>query len=229
MEKITLENIGQEYPNLVNYELIKEKGFGEDKPNEEYFELLNRYIKLFGQYLMEILPLEQIDTNMKNHESKFVPVKDEDKDFYQITSPLSLEYIYLRNNFYIEKLSKEDLDILRTKDSLDGETREFIKRTYLNVINPYEDKEVIFYGPENSRHLCDSTDVVLGIRYDEFSDIGLSNEEFQQRFLEQQQKIGSLGVILEVVGLDKLGTELRLINYNEASIMRKYREGEENG
>ena len=49
MEKITLENIGQEYPNLVNYELIKEKGFGEDKPNEGYFELLNRYIKLMDK------------------------------------------------------------------------------------------------------------------------------------------------------------------------------------
>lgn len=222
MEKITLENIDMQIPNNINSDLIEEKGLGEDKPSSEYFELVNRYKDFFGKYLMELLPLEQIDNNMKNSKLNYVPIKDDDKDFYQITSLLPLTYIYIRNNFYIEKLSKEDLDVLRSKDSYDDEVREFIKRTFLSVINPYDDKEVVFYGIENKDCLCNSTDVVLGVRYDEFAETGIPDTEFQQRFLDQLKTIAQVTMVVELVGLEKLGTEVRLIHYNELSIVNKY-------
>lgn len=222
MEKITQENISKSYPVLIDFDLIRLKGLGDEMPSDEYFELLNKYKNLFGKYLMELLPLEQIDTNMKKSKLNFVPIKEEDKDFYQMTSPLNLDYIYIRNNFYIEKLSKEDLDILRSRENLDDETREFLKRTYLSVINPYDDSRVIFYGPENGKHLCDSTDVVLGIRYDEFVDTELSDAEFQTRFIEQLKLISQIQTVLEIVALEKLGSKLTTIQYNEVSIMQKY-------
>ena len=66
--KISIENIEKEYPsNLINYDLLKEKGLGEDKPNEKYFELLNKYKNFFESYLKEKLPLEHIDNNMRNY------------------------------------------------------------------------------------------------------------------------------------------------------------------
>ena len=224
MEKITLENIEKSYPYIIDYDMIRNKGLGEEKPSDEYFELVNKYKNFFGRYLMELLPLERVDTNIKNSELNFIPVKDENKDFYQITNTLPLDYIYIRNNFYVEKLSKEDLDVLRSKDSLDDEVRQFIKRTYLTVINPYTNKQIIFYGPENGKHLCDSTDVVLGIRYDEFADTSISDDEFQARFLEQLKLISQVQTVLEIVALTDLGSDLKCIHYNEASIMKKYYE-----
>lgn len=224
MKMITKENIELVYPQIINNDLLVEKGFKIDDENNEYFKLLNKYKKLFEEYLKEKLPLELIDDNMKKSDLKFVPIKKDDMDFYQITSTMGLSYIYLRNNLYIEKLSKEDLEYLSKKDKLDDEGREFIKRTYLSVINPYEndEKRIIFYGPENEKHLCDSTDVVLGIRYNEFETNGMSDEDFQKNFLEQLRLIAQVSTLLEIASPNELGSEVKVIQYNELSIMKKY-------
>ena len=223
MEKITSENIDMSYPFLIDYDMIKSKKLGEDKPDERYFKLVNKYKRLFEEYIKDMLPLEKIDTNLKNSKLHFNPVKEENMDYYQITSTLGLDYIYVRNNFYIEKLSFDELSLLESFENLNDESKEFIKKTYLNVINPYDDSKVIFYGPENGKHLCKSTDVVLGIRYDEFADNGLNDEEFQSNFLEQLKLISEVETVLEIVGLSKLGSSLMCIHYNEASIMQRYK------
>ena len=222
MIMITKDNIELVYPQITNNDLLVEKGFKIDEENNEYFKLLNKYKKLFEEYLKEKLPLELIDDNMKKSDLKFVPVKKEDMDFYQITSTMNLDYIYLRNNLYIEKLSKEDLEFLSKKDKLDEESKEFIKRTYQTVINPYDEKRIIFYGPENEKHLCDSTDVVLGIRYNEFEQNGMSDEEFQKNFLEQLRLIAQVSTLLEIASPNELGSGVKVIQYNELSIMKKY-------
>lgn len=224
MEKITSENYDKEYPFITNNELVEEKGFGSGIPNEDYFKLKNRYKSFLDSYIKEILPLELIDTNMKKSELKFVPINEEDMDYYQITSTMGLSYIYLRNNIYIEKLSFEDIKYLSEKKGYDDETREFVKRTYLSVINPYSDDEnlIIFYGPENSKHLCESKDIVIGIRYNEFDDNGMSDEEYQENFIAQLRLIAQLSTVLEIGGENELGSKVRCIQYNELSIMKKY-------
>ena len=224
MIMITKENIELQYPQITNNDLLVQKGFKIDEDDNNYFKLLNKYKKLFEEYLKEKLPLELINDNMKKSNLKFVPIKKEDMDFYQITSTMNLDYIYLRNNLYIEKLNKEDLDFLSKKDNLDDETKEFIKRTYQTVINAYEndEKRIIFYGPENSKHLCDSTDVVLGIRYNEFEVNGMSDEEFQKNFLEKLRLIAQVSTLLEIAAPNELGSQVKVIQYNELSIMKKY-------
>ena len=222
MEKITAENIEKSYPNLIDFDLAREKGLGDEKLSEKYFELVNKYKALFEKLLLEELPLQLIDDNMKKSALKFIPIKDEDKDYYQMTTTMPLDYIYARNNFYIEKLSKEDLEALGSFDELNDESRKFIKRTLKDVINPYGDDQMVFYGPENGKYLCDSTDIVIGIRYDEFADTEVSDEKFQERFLAQLKLISQLSTVLEVVGQDNLGTGLKLVQYNEVSIMKKY-------
>lgn len=222
MIMITKENIEFEYPQIRNNDLLAIKGFRIDDDNNEYFKLLNNYKKLFESYLKEKLPLQLIDENIKKSELKFIPMKEDNMDFYQISSTMGLDYIYLRNNLYIEKLSKEDLELLSTLQTYDDGAKEFIKRTYLTVINPYDEKRLVFYGPENSKHLCDSTDVVLGIRYNEFETNGMNDEEFQKNFLEQLRLISQVSTLLEIASPNELGTNVKVIQYNELSIMRKY-------
>ena len=224
MIMITKENIEYEYPQERNNDLLEEKGFKIDDGDNEYFKLLNNYKKLFENYLKEKLPLQLIDDNMKKSDLKFVPIKEEDMDFYQISSTMGLDYIYLRNNLYIEKLNKEDLELLSTLETYDDKAKDFINRTYLTVINPYEndEKRIMFYGPENGKHLCDSTDVVLGIRYDEFEPNGMSDEEFQKNFLEQLRLIAHVSTLLEIASPNELGSNVKVIQYNELSIMKTY-------
>lgn len=220
--KISIENIEKQYPsNLINYDLLKEKGLGEDKPNEKYFELLNKYKNFFESYLKEKLPLEHIDNNMSESELNFKPIEEKDMDFYQITSNMGFKYIYLRNNLYVEKLSKEDMDFLSTAKEYNDEVRDFISRTFKDLINPYNDSTTIFYGPENGQFMSNSNDLVLGIRYDEFN-TELEDKAFQENFIEKQRIISQLITVLSVYGLKELGINVNLIQYNEVSIMRKY-------
>jgi len=220
MEKITKENISLEYPNAINYDLLKEKGLGDTEPNERYFKLVNNYKSIFETYLKDILPLEQIDKNMKESKLKFMPIKEENMDYYQITSTMGLSYIYLRNDLHVEKLNTEDLDYLENITSLDDESKNFISRTYKKVINPYNESQTIFYGPENGKFLCDSNDIVIGIRYDEF-DSELEDSEFEKNFIEQLKLINQVSTVLEIYGSDVLGS-LKCIQYNEMSIMQLY-------
>ena len=125
----------------------------------------------------------------------------------------------IRNRMEILSDSGEEF-----RKTLDDEAREFIKRTYLTVINPYEnnEKRIIFYGPENGKHLCNSDDVVLGIRYNEFDTNGMTDEEFQKNFLEQLSLIAKISTLIEIASPNELGSSVKCIQYNELSIMKKY-------
>jgi len=217
---ITLNNINSQYLNSLNYELIFEKGLGTDNLNDKYFKLLNSYKSFFEQYVKEILPLELIDKNMKGSDLNFDKIKDEDKDFYQSTSTMNFSYIYLRNNFYVEKLSLEDIEFLMSKNEFDNDVREFIKRTYKNIINPYEEEKTVFYGPENQGYMCNSTDVVIGIRYDEFEQGTLSDSEFEERFFNQKRLVKQLSTVLEIAGPSQFNMNIRCIHYNEFSVVK---------
>ena len=83
MIMITKENMEFEYPQIRNNDLLAIKGFRIDDDNNEYFKLLNNYKKLFESYLKEKLPLQLIDGNIKKSELKFIPMKEDNMDFYQ--------------------------------------------------------------------------------------------------------------------------------------------------
>jgi hypothetical protein len=82
---------------------------------------------------------------------------------------------------------------------------------------------MIFYGPENRNFMCNSDDLVLAIRYDEFNS-KLEDEEFKENFLKKQEIISQLTLVLGVVGLQELNCNINVIQYNEISIMNKYKE-----
>lgn len=216
---ITKDNIGYMYPQIINNDLLKEKGFNIYEDNF-YFKLLNRYKIFLEQYLKEKLCLDLIDENLEKSPLGFEKIKDEDKDFYQKTSTMGLNYIYLRNNIYIEHLKDEDIEFLSKQSEYNDTTKEFIKRTCVSVINPYEDNKIIFYGPENQKHICDSTDIVLGIRYDEFATKGMSDDEFQKNFVEKMALIGNLIELISVVSEQEIGHKVKLIQYNSVSILK---------
>lgn len=218
--KITQDNFENQSPNLINYELLLEKNLGHEVPNEKYFQLLNLYKLYFEQYLKELLPLNLIDENMKKSDLSYTKVNDDDMDFYQSTSNMDLSYIYLRNNFYVEKLSNEDIEFVLGQKEYNDEVKEFIRRTYKNVINPYDEDRLIFYGPENQIHMCNSSDVVLGIRYNEFEQGTLSDSEFEERFFKQKQLINQLSSVLEIAGESQFNMSIRCIQYNEFSIKK---------
>lgn len=216
--KITLDNIDKDYYDSLNHKLIQERNLGEETPSDKYFELLNSYRNFLEQFLKELLPLELIDTKFKESDLGFSTVKEEDKDFYQMYSNMGLSYMYLRNNVYIENLTDEELEFLSSKKGYDKETKEFIKNTCTKVVNPHEDNKIIFYGPENGKFLCNSNDLVIGIRYDEFND-NVSDNEFEEKFLKKQRLVSQICTVVEAANSNE-NINIRCIQYNEFSVKK---------
>ena len=60
------------------------------------------YRKLFTEYMIELLDLKKYDDEIKASIYKFLPISKDNADFYQAFSDKFLNYIYIRNNIFIE-------------------------------------------------------------------------------------------------------------------------------
>jgi hypothetical protein len=114
--------------------------------SREYLNMKALYRKALEQYLAERLNLAEFDEMLANSELDFVPVPQERVDFYQRYSTFGFQFIYLRNNLPIERLSPRDLDILRRNihagnSNVTEELLDLVARTFEGIIMVNEDWE----------------------------------------------------------------------------------------
>ena len=151
---------------------------------ESYLKLYSLYNNLLIQYLIKKYNLNLYDEMIQNSKRNFKKVDTKDMDIYQYTSSKYLNYLYIRNNIYIEKLSKEELLYLsNTKEILDYNNEQFIEKTYKKVIF---ENEYTMYGPDNSKYLKKPNTLIIGLRC---KSIDLNNDSSDEldNFLSQQQ------------------------------------------
>ena len=149
----------------INIELAREKGLIVDDNNELYIIIENLYKYLFEYYLINKVNLKLYDDEILNSNLDFGISHPSNEEKGNILNDyINLKYIYILNNFFIEKLSLDDINKL--KESLNikylkpnKELLEIINRTYKDVIwNNYTYKGYVdnnynvYYGefqPEN--------------------------------------------------------------------------------
>lgn len=83
--------------------------------------------------------LEKVLINLK-----FVPIKEENMDFYQISSIMGLDYTYLRNNLYIENTNNEDLEFLSTLEKHDDKAKEFFGAIKISCSSIYTFRNSVY-------------------------------------------------------------------------------------
>lgn len=106
---------------------------------EKYIEYENLYKKYFEIYMFSLIDLKKYDDLINNSELGFGLVQSKIELKSQLGEYLNLNHIYILNNFYVEKLSREELETLKSNNK--EEILSLIKRTY---------KEVIKYPRENN-------------------------------------------------------------------------------
>ncbi|MBQ1550514.1 MAG: hypothetical protein IIZ67_00290 [Bacilli bacterium] len=156
---LTLEKFEKRSPKLNNeyYDKLTPKQIN------NYINLCNKYYSFFIKYLNEIIDLDRIEKIIDKVNTILKPVEENKKDLYQSISPY--KYIYIRNNIYIERLTQDELNILTNNNEYNETTKELIINTYPKIINPYIDKDIeMLYGPDSSKFLTSSKNIVLGIR-----------------------------------------------------------------
>lgn len=209
----------------INENMIKIKN--NTMSTKEYIDLYNIYRFFMTKYIIEKLKLKEYDKKIKNSKSNFLPIETDKMDVYQFFSCDELKYIYIRNNVYIERLSNKEINLLKDKlknndYSIDDSIEELIEKTYQKVI--FEDimkngkKYQIMYGPDSSRFFARNDSLVLGIRYDEFAIINLTDEEWKIQNKKQREFLRNIINEMTKEFENKLNIPIKIIKYNDYSV-----------
>ena len=198
---------------VADEKLLEEKGLRKDGNfTELYYTVYRNYRMALDAYVVQVLNLGGYDRRISESDLLFVPVSEEDMDFYQYISTFGLDYFYLRSETYVEKLSAEDIEYFSrlTKAELpvpSEKTMERVEKTWRSVIDIGNDDGTIHmcrYGPDTDRFWFPSTVLILGFRYDMFADVGLGQDEewlknndkqilfLNDLFLETEERFQSL-------------------------------------
>lgn len=196
---------------------------------EKYLSLYSIYRKLLTEYLIKKIGLKEIDQSIIESGLSFIPINEEDMDFYQYFSADDLKYLYLRNNVYIERLTNEERKFLEERISsedynLDKKAEELIERSFRKVISECEEennKTKVFFGPTTSSYLVSNDSIVIGLRYDEFADTDISDAEWDEQNNNQINYLVKL--FNNVIENIKESTNLAVsfIKYNELTVLKK--------
>ena len=139
-----------------------------------------------------------------------------------------LKYFYIRNNIYLNRLTKEELEFLKRKlinrdYSFDESVFNFINSTYkkliFEVIN--ENPSIIAkisYGPVSDTYFALNNSLVLGIRYDEFNIGTMTEDEWFFNRIKQKELIETLIQNLETKISNDLKIPCKVIEYDNFSV-----------
>lgn len=214
-----------------NVELLMNKGlYVDDRLSDKFYTLYENYKVLLEKYLFNKLSLGKYEDRIDNSGLLFVPVNKNDMDIYQYISSLGLKYIYLRSNLYVDKLELNDIDMLVNLSNEEisnpnDKLLDLIERTYKNIIDSrYDDDKVISmncYGPDSNYYWFPSSELIFGIRFDDFADNGLGEEdEWEENFDEQMQFVGNIINELNNTCSDILGIKVNFVYYDDVSVVR---------
>ncbi|MBR3117106.1 MAG: hypothetical protein IKF36_04455 [Bacilli bacterium] len=143
------------------------------KPEEKnmYLNLVAKYYNLLLNFLIQKGSLKSLDESLKNSKNSFIKVNEDEMDLYQYISSEYLQFLYIRNNVYVERLSREDLNYLNDIDlnSIKDDDFDFVKRTYKSLINEnYNEASKTNFGPLNEAFITDSDALIIGLRIDDY-------------------------------------------------------------
>jgi len=112
----------------------------DNRLNEDTFlELQFKYRKGISLYLSQFISFKKIDEEI---DKLGIPIVEDSKyNFYHRNSFFGSKYLFLRNNIHLERLSDEELEILKSDGFND---LDFYKDTYKKVL--YEEGDLTSYG-----------------------------------------------------------------------------------
>lgn len=185
---------------------------------ESYLKLYSLYNNLLIQHLIKKYNLNLYDEMIQNSKRNFKKVDTKDMDIYQYTSSKYLNYLYIRNNIYIEKLSKEELLYLsNTKEILDYNNEQFIEKTYKKIIL---ENEYTMYGPDNPKYFKKPNTLVIGLRCKSI-DLNNDSDDELDNFLSQQQYLKLFIPELSRQLNDRNLDSIEVIEYNNSSVEKR--------
>ena len=175
---------------------------------EDNYDLYNKIERVY-KYLFECILVSSINLNEYNEKIKTsgldfgIPHPTKEQLISGLPEYLNLEYIYLLNNFFVEKLDIEDINILKEYDlsvggNISDQLVNIILKTYKDVIkNNYHNGEYtdkvykVCYSYADPVDFCDNDSLVLKIYYSK-NISKMSDEDFIKNMKDKKEYIDSL-------------------------------------
>lgn len=223
---INKEDYETRFPNL-NGNFINNLS---EKEIEVYLELYSAYSYFFRKYMIDRLDLRKYDEKLTNSNLNYLKVKDENMDIYQDYSKDVLNYFYIRNNLYVERLTLEEKEYVYEKfvtgdNIMSDKMINFIENTYKKVVfeNISNDGQLcnINYGPDNPMYYAPNNSLIIGVRYDDFNLNGQTDEEWDANRQKQFDYLFEVMDNLEYDSNNKVDIPVICIRYDEYSIKKK--------
>ena len=145
-------------PNSFDEKLKKEKYDDDNK----FLIAQIKYKELFEKIIDSFIETDQIDLYISQKNIDIPFINDDEYNFYHKYSNLKSKYIYIRNNYHVENLSKEEIDELLYSNKLD---MNFINKTLNKVI--FEEGDESFFGLPTNSSLADSKSIVFEFAYNQ--------------------------------------------------------------
>lgn len=151
------------------YDRIKVNQIGEDI----FLEYQIKYRGSIEKFLQSKINFEEIEKEL--NELNLPIIEDKDYNFYHKFSNIHSKYLYLRNNFHIENLNKNEIQYI---NDMIGQNQllsdEFLLSTYERVI--YEKGDNYIFGLTNLDNSVKSKSFVFEISYSRKKCEGLNHK-----------------------------------------------------
>lgn len=186
-----------------------------------YLKVQSLYKKSFDTFLERTLKISEIDKKLEESNLDYGLLEENQKTIYQKISYLKSKYIFVRNFFYIERLSKKDLKVfiekIKNNDfSIDKSCIEIVTRTFKEVIKVLSKKNQetfkVFYGYAVPCFEFDNDSIVLFINYGK-NTIELHGKEFFENKAKKEKYLDYIIAELKEEYQKKLNCKVEMNYY----------------
>ncbi len=224
-KKITKENLETRFPNNSAFTLESM----EEETLHDYLNLYSYTQTLLNSFVSETLGISRYDAYLSYSPLHYQTVLESEMDIYQYLSMSVLKYFYVRNNLYLERLTSEERSflinkMLREDLSIDEKTKDFLLSVFPRLIVETNKVSgeigITNFGPEVPNFMAPMNSLVIGLRYDEFYEGNLSDDEWDSNHEKQRVEVAKMMAQLNEELSSKISIPIKVIQYNEFSIKK---------
>ena len=202
IESIEIQREEIRYFDSNSKEQIKSKICKDEFPCDEYIVMQAIYRRAFENYLNDVLDIDTLNDELKDSGYLIEPRPIEKQSWQNKNSRLDLPLMFIWSDVHIERLSEEDLSILKecikNGEIESEELNEMVIRTYKAVFKYLEeyDDERIFGRHSSGEIYVENSSLILSLNYDfnltgeeEGSGEFPSRSDYIEHFMEKYSKI----------------------------------------
>ena len=188
-----------------------------DYLTDSYFELQNFYRALFGLILVSATHIYKVDKELEKR--GHLPAEDNQMNFFQKYDLSGSKFIYLRSWVHIERLSMEELEVLKNAyrnaedDEMQKKAIDIVMGTYADVLSVSpETPDMLFemYPSIGGEGLVTGDSIVFAMKtvpeYDE-NGMYVDFEEFKKKNI----MVRNVGKQLETIFSEKLNHKVIIL------------------